>query len=310
MIKEDRTMDAPPRRRDIDLICDPEWKNKFEPLIFFGNAKDFNELLDQFENYARGRKEVNEIPPSFIVVNVGDTKAWIYLNHLADENNLSESTMYDIYYQLKSSDRVCTYYPSVQSSEELDEDEDEDEYKVIKNSKPFKIAFLCDYKWDSLTSFESLLFIGTYNDIHTIIANFKGAISIYGAGKSEHIASITANQMIEILGDNVLVDFRGISETYAQKLYNYLKNYPGIQLWPDDKPKEKEEVNHPARYNKGGIEVFDILKAYMGKKDTMAFDIGCVIKYVLRFKDKGGLEDLKKARVYLDHYILLAEEDK
>lgn len=293
MIKENEIMDTEEKRRDIKLMCDPEWKNKFEPLIFFGNAKDFNELLDQFENYVRGRKEVNEIPPSFISINVGDTKAWIYLNHLAEENSLSESTVYDIYFQLKTSDRVCANYSKITEN-------GEDKYKAIENSKSFKIAFLCDYKWDSLTSFESLLFIGTYSDIYAIIGNFK----------NEYIIAATANQMIEILGDTLLIDFRSIPETYAQKMYNYLKNYPGIQHWPDDKTKDTEEVNHPARYNKGGIEVFDILKAYMGKEDTMAFDIGCVIKYVLRFKDKGGLEDLKKARVYLDHYILLAEEDE
>lgn len=71
-----------------------------------------------------------------------------------------------------------------------------------------------------------------------------------------------------------------------------------------------EEVNHPDRYNKGGIEVWDIMQAYYGKKETQSFDMGCVLKYILRYKDKGGLEDLKKARMYLDHYISLEEEDK
>jgi len=34
---------------------------------------------------------------------------------------------------------------------------------------------------------------------------------------------------------------------------------------------------------------------------------GCITKYVMRWRDKGGVEDLKKARHYLDKYIELAE---
>lgn len=30
---------------------------------------------------------------------------------------------------------------------------------------------------------------------------------------------------------------------------------------------------------------------------------GCIIKYVSRYKDKGGVEDLKKAKHYLDKLI-------
>ena len=73
--------------------------------------------------------------------------------------------------------------------------------------------------------------------------------------------------------------------------------------------KYQEEVNHPDRYNKGGMEVWDIMEAYHGKEATQAFDIGCALKYILRYKHKGGLEDIKKAKMYLDHYISL-EEDK
>lgn len=34
---------------------------------------------------------------------------------------------------------------------------------------------------------------------------------------------------------------------------------------------------------------------------------GCITKYVSRWRDKGGLEDLHKARHYLDKYIELEE---
>lgn len=36
------------------------------------------------------------------------------------------------------------------------------------------------------------------------------------------------------------------------------------------------------------------------EKNKLGFSVGCVIKYVCRYKYKGGREDLKKARHYID----------
>lgn len=36
---------------------------------------------------------------------------------------------------------------------------------------------------------------------------------------------------------------------------------------------------------------------------------GCVVKYVSRWRDKGGVEDLKKARHFLDLLIAATEKD-
>lgn len=63
--------------------------------------------------------------------------------------------------------------------------------------------------------------------------------------------------------------------------------------------KTHDPVNHPTHYNKGGIEVIDIIEAY-----GMNFRLSNVIKYVLRHKDKGNpIEDLEKALFYLKRDI-------
>lgn len=60
-----------------------------------------------------------------------------------------------------------------------------------------------------------------------------------------------------------------------------------------------DNVNHPPHYKKGGIENIDVIEAY-----ELGFHLGNVIKYVLRSKYKGReIEDLKKARWYLERYI-------
>lgn len=66
-----------------------------------------------------------------------------------------------------------------------------------------------------------------------------------------------------------------------------------------------DNVNKPNHYMLDGIpgvEVKDVIKAVLGE-DTVGFYLGNVLKYMLRFKKKNGLEDLKKARLYLDWAI-------
>lgn len=45
-------------------------------------------------------------------------------------------------------------------------------------------------------------------------------------------------------------------------------------------------------------------------KNNLDFLQGNVVKYVVRYKVKGGLEDLKKARHYLDMMIELMEKNE
>ncbi len=70
-------------------------------------------------------------------------------------------------------------------------------------------------------------------------------------------------------------------------------------------PADYETVNHPQHYNAhpAGVECIDIV-------EHMSFNVGNVIKYCWRAGQKPGtstLEDLRKARWYLDREIALEE---
>lgn len=71
----------------------------------------------------------------------------------------------------------------------------------------------------------------------------------------------------------------------------------------------------PDYYKNGSIEVFDIIKAF-GKDLTgiEAFYFGNILKYVCRFKQKNGIEDLRKAETYLklliEHEESIPEKDR
>lgn len=71
----------------------------------------------------------------------------------------------------------------------------------------------------------------------------------------------------------------------------------------------KDNVNHPSHYTFGKIEVIDYIRDKMPTSQFCGYCMGNVLKYVSRHKHKGGLEDLKKARVYLDWMIEAMEKD-
>lgn len=68
---------------------------------------------------------------------------------------------------------------------------------------------------------------------------------------------------------------------------------------------ENDAVNHPAHYCDGGIETLDFILA-----KRLDFLLGQVVKYVSRAGKKAPakeLEDLQKARFYLDKKIQVLE---
>lgn len=67
---------------------------------------------------------------------------------------------------------------------------------------------------------------------------------------------------------------------------------------------DTDMVNAPPHYNQAGIECIDALAAATsGKTGIEAVCVANVIKYLWRYELKNGVEDVKKARWYLDRLI-------
>lgn len=71
------------------------------------------------------------------------------------------------------------------------------------------------------------------------------------------------------------------------------------------KQEPKEMVDHPSHYqSESGLEAIDVIKAFTSDLTGIeAFDTGNVLKYMCRWRNKNGLEDLKKAKWYLEDLI-------
>lgn len=67
---------------------------------------------------------------------------------------------------------------------------------------------------------------------------------------------------------------------------------------------DNDNVNNPAHYNKSGLECIDAIDAAVS--DLQGIEAVCTanaIKYLWRWKMKGGVESLEKAQWYIDHLI-------
>lgn len=73
-------------------------------------------------------------------------------------------------------------------------------------------------------------------------------------------------------------------------------NYPDIYDAVDN-------VNSPSHYGQGKIEAIDYIKDSLTKEEYIGYLRGNIAKYLHRWRYKNGLEDLKKAQVYLGWLI-------
>ena len=91
----------------------------------------------------------------------------------------------------------------------------------------------------------------------------------------------------KLMGYEVIDDTPTIAETAAKRS-------------EDAKP---DPVNRPAHYMSGGIECIDAMQAAFGAEVVKDFCLCNAFKYLWRHRQKNGVEDLKKARWYLNRLI-------
>lgn len=72
----------------------------------------------------------------------------------------------------------------------------------------------------------------------------------------------------------------------------------------------KDNVNHPSHYTQGKVECLDALEsATIGKTGIEAVCVANIIKYLWRYEEKNGLEDVKKAQFYLNRLLSTLENN-
>ncbi len=80
------------------------------------------------------------------------------------------------------------------------------------------------------------------------------------------------------------------------------KNGWGDVVKVDVDALKTDSVNKPDHYNNGSIEAIDYIKQQLGE-GFRDYCEGNVLKYLHRYRYKNGVEDLRKARWYLERLI-------
>ena len=109
----------------------------------------------------------------------------------------------------------------------------------------------------------------------------------------------TEGTIISTMGDpSIFVDIK-------EYPYRFKSDCGAFERWCSAGQLEridKADPINPSHYKQGGIECIEAIKAATGE-GFIGYVWGNVLKYLWRWPKKGGVDDLKKARWYLDRLI-------
>jgi hypothetical protein len=69
-----------------------------------------------------------------------------------------------------------------------------------------------------------------------------------------------------------------------------------------------DNVNHPSHYGQGQIEAIEYIQDFLNDDEYIGYLRGNIAKYMHRWRYKNGVEDLRKAHVYLG-WLIEAQEN-
>ena len=87
------------------------------------------------------------------------------------------------------------------------------------------------------------------------------------------------------------------------------ERYYDNRAYPKEVPSvaEPDPVESPAHYNVGEVQAIDYIQQQLGS-GVKSYLEGSVLKYMHRWRFKNGVEDLRKARWFLDRLIYEEEQ--
>ena len=67
--------------------------------------------------------------------------------------------------------------------------------------------------------------------------------------------------------------------------------------------EEDPEVHSPSHYPQASMETIDVIENSVPREHFCGYLRGNILKYMLRYEYKHGIQDLKKAQLYLNRLI-------
>lgn len=113
-----------------------------------------------------------------------------------------------------------------------------------------------------------------------------------------------------------IVMLGSIKNISPENLLNIMKKYQNVlevnamskDETENNENEEVDMVNHPSHYETGKYECIEVMVEAIGAVEVMNFCLCNAFKYLYRCRRKNGLEDIKKAKWYIDKFIELLED--
>ena len=148
-------------------------------------------------------------------------------------------------------------------------------------------------------SFEDAVNAFFLGDRKIIYNGEKRGIAFTGYARQSMIRAYEDADMVRVRLEAKLMGYEVIEDDTPTIAETVEEN--GEDVKPDP-------VNRPAHYTSGGIECIDAMQAAFGDDAVKGFCLCNAFKYLWRHRSKNGVEDLKKARWYLNRLIREMED--
>lgn len=179
--------------------------------------------------------------------------------------------------------------------------------KLVKQIKsecfPDRDCQTCPFHCDRNTCYRCLLDYVSDNSYNEKFFDF-----LLVEAEKEEQATLRSVNGLHVSGANV-------EQLKAVMQESLKKNEPPLNLAhdaliPSSVNAKHDNVNSPKHYCKGGLECIEVIKAQLTPEQNKGYLYGNVLKYMWRWPDKNGLEDLRKAEHYLKWLIEEAEKNE
>ena len=125
--------------------------------------------------------------------------------------------------------------------------------------------------------------------------------------------------LLDSFSNNAICHFNEWPDDRLAVAYDHIYKNSEVRLCGEHLKNEEvkmdggstDMVNHPKHYTQGGIECIDALKAAtVGKRGIEAVCVANIIKYLWRYEEKNGIEDVRKAKWYIERLLKELEESQ
>ena len=117
--------------------------------------------------------------------------------------------------------------------------------------------------------------------------------------------TMTKNFDVEKNWDNLMKKIEEENKKRVTTNRQILSDIDALRCEDNKEAKNNDNIIRPNHYaSDKGFEVFDVQEAFIHELKGMSASYWCnIVKYILRFQKKNGVEDLKKAKYYLEKLI-------